>query len=179
MRRLARGGDGALSGAARGVAFLWALLIGFPLMFFGLGMAVDFTRVIIAEREMATATHAAALAAAYQFNPGRATINAPNARAAAIETMCVAREQGAIRLSDPGMAHTAGCTFGGGSVSARVTLPSPTTVTVTTTYRLKNMILLSYFDVGSSDQSVTRSASVCDPRNASGATGGFCTRPAD
>ena len=178
MRRLTRTSHGVANRRARGVAFMWVLLIGFPLMFFGLAMAVDFTRVIMADRQMSTATHAAALAGAYQFNPGKATINAPNARAAAIETLCSAREHGATSLAEPGSSGRTSCPLGGGSVAATVTALSPTSVRVTTTYTVDDLLLLSYFDGKNPQREISRTAAICDPRDPAGATGGYCTRPA-
>lgn len=177
MRRLTRNSHGVANRWARGVAFMWVLLIGFPLMFFGLAMAVDFTRIIMADRQMATATHAAALAGAYQFNPGKATINSANARMAAVETLCVAQEQGSVTLAEPGNAGLTPCPLGGGAVAAKVALIDAQTVRVTTTYAVENLLLLSYFDGDNPDRQISRTAAICDPRDTGGATNGYCTRP--
>lgn len=177
MRRLRPSGHGRRR-RARGVAFLWTLLIGFPLMFLGLAMAVDFTRVIITGRDMATATHAAALAAAYQFVPGEAEINPQAAQAAAVETMCVAQDQGGTQGTSPGQTWSVPCPFGG-ATSMHVSVTSPTTVQVTTNYTIDDLLLLSYFDYGTVEQTVTRTAAVCDPRDDTGPTDGYCVRPAN
>lgn len=177
MRRLTRNTQGVANRWARGVAFMWVLLIGFPLMFFGLAMAVDFTRVIMADRQMATAAHAAALAGAYQFNPGKATINAAAARSAAIETLCASSEQGATDLAVPGSRGLTTCPLGGGSVAATVAVVDTTAVRVTATYSVENLLLLSYFEGDNPERRVSRTAAICDPRDATGATGGYCTRP--
>lgn len=177
MRRLVRDHTGRVRAGVRGIAFLWTILIALPLMFFGLAMAVDITRVVMAGREMSTATHASALAAAYQFNTGAATIHPTRARQAAVETMCVAVEHGAIKNAVPARTGTTPCVFGGGPVAVNVTLVSPQVVQVSARYRVDNLLLLSYFDYGTVDQEVTRTAAVCDPRDRSGPTGGYCTRP--
>lgn len=175
MRRLRRA-DAARANPLRAVAFVWTLLIAFPLMFFGMAMAVDFTRVVIVGRHMATATHASALAAAYQFEPGRARIAPVPAAAAAVETMCVAQDQGATSGAAPGDAWPVACPQGG-SASVHVQVVSPTTVRVTSSYRVEHLLLLGYFGYGDVDQTVTRTAAVCDPRNPAGPTDGFCVRP--
>lgn len=160
----------------RGIAFVWTLLVVFPLMLFGLGMGVDFTRVIITGRDMATATHAAALAAAYQFEPGAARISPEQALGAAVETMCVAQQVGAVDGTSPGASWTVACP-GGGTTSVRVQVDSPTTVRVSVNYRVEDLLLLDYFGYDDVEQTVTRTAAVCDPRDATGPTAGYCVRP--
>lgn len=177
MRRLVLNDSGLRRTWTRGAAFMWALLIAFPLMFFGLALAVDMSRVIIAGREMSTATHAAALAAAYQFNTGEATINPSKARQAAQETLCVARgHQGLKNTEPPHDSATVGCQYGG-RVSVTTRLLDSRTVEVTSRFRVSNLLLLDFFNGQDSDQSVTRTAAVCDPRDTAGPTGGYCARP--
>ena len=176
MRRVVRTESGLVRRGARGIAFLWTLLIGFPLMFLGLAMAVDFTRMVIAEREMSTATQAAALAAAYQFTPGEATIDPARAQLAGVETMCVANSVGETHNASPSTSWRAACPHGG-QASVRVEMLSTTEVQVTSWYTVPNLLFLSYFGSSATEQKVTRSAAVCDSRDASGPTGGYCQRP--
>lgn len=175
MRRLVRT-EGAERRGARGAAFMWVLLIAFPLMFFGLSMAVDFTRVVIAGRQASTATQAAALSAAYQFVPGEARLDAVAARTAAIETVCVAQDEGALSLSDPGDGRVL-CPSVGDSVAVAVRMVNSSTVEVSTSYRVSGLLLLRYFSYGDVDQVSTRTAAICDPTDTSGPTGGYCSRP--
>jgi Flp pilus assembly protein TadG len=177
MRQLSPTAHGAIRSrrGARGVAFLWFLLIGMPLMFFGTAMGVDFTRIVLGHREVATATHAAALAAAYQFTPGEATIDKDAAHAAAVETMCTASRERVMHVATP-PTEAPSC-VGGGQVSVTTRFPTVSSVEVTSQYHVAGLLLMSYFGYGDSVQSVTRTAAVCDPRNASGPTGGNCARP--
>lgn len=178
MRRLSRTHAGPFRRATRGVAFMWTILIAMPLMFFGLSMAVDFTRVILAGREMRTATHAAALAGAYQFQPGRAELDRAAARFAARETMCVSQQFG-VKNAVAASAGGSPCGPGFSSVSMTMTFPTASTMQVTTRYRVDGLLLLKYFDGEDSEYSVTRTAAVCDPRDSSGPTAGYCVRPPD
>lgn len=160
----------------RGAVLTWTTVITIPTLFFAIGLAVDFTRIIIADREMATATHAAALAGAYQFDPGKRTINASNAKAAAQETLCVSQKQGAIRNSSPGASGRTACPQGG-SIAASIAVQNRDTVRVTSRYRVNNIMMFSLFGVTQKDRTVVRSATVCDPQSTTGPTSGYCTRP--
>lgn len=176
MRHLVRDERGVARRSTRGVAFMWTILVAMPLMFFGLSMAVDFTRIIMAGREMRTATHAAALAGAYQFTPGKATLNAVAANDAAVETMCVTVDQGAIKNAVPGDSVVTPCSSGQ-AVSVTTKLLTTSTIQVTARYRVDDLLLVKYFDYGQQEHVVSRTAAVCDPSDTSGPTNGFCTRP--
>lgn len=178
MRRVARDSSGSLRRSARGVAFLWTIVIAMPLMFFGLSMAVDFTRIILANREVSAATYAAALAGAYEFNSGQDTINLTRASAAARETLCVSFQQGAVKDAVPGERARAACA-GGGSIAASVRLPTESSVEVTSSYRVDGLLLMKYFGYSEEDTVIRRTAAVCNPSDPSGPTAGYCTRPQD
>ena len=175
----------------RAVAFLYFTIVAMPLIFFSAAAAVDFTRIIIAAREVSNATAAAALAGAWQMEAGQASVNPTDATTAAVETYCAAERAGATHLSSPvGPARTCA---GGGRAAVTVTLRDYrataggytaggyTTVEVTSRYRVDDLIFFSYFGGGSAFEGppVTRSASVCVPGDTDGATQGFCQRPAD
>lgn len=175
----------------RAVAFLYFTLVAMPLIFFAAASAVDFTRIIIASREVSNATAAAALSGAWQMETGKASVNSSEAVAAAVETYCVAQRSGAVHLSSP-LEATAACP-GGGPASVRVALKDyrataggltsagPTTVEVTTRYQVDDLIFFSFFGAGRSFEGppVTRSASICVPGDTEGVTQGYCQRPTD
>lgn len=160
----------------RGAVLTWTTVITIPTLFFAIGLAVDFTRIIVADREMATATHAAALAGAYQFDEGKRTINASRAQAAAKETLCVSKQHGALRNSDPGRSGRSTCPQGG-SIAASVSVQNRDTVRVTSRYQVNNLVMFSLFGVQEKERSVVRAATICDPQSTTGPTSGYCTRP--
>lgn len=175
MQRLVRPG-GVGSRWLRGAAFLWTVVVTVPVMFFAIGLGVDLTRIIMADREVSTAVHAAALSGAYQFNLGKVTLNAGRAKSAAQETMCVTQKNGGLSKSSAATRGRVGCS-GGEPVSAAVVLKGSQTVRVTSTYRVEGLVMLKWFGVSNEDRSVWREATVCDPRESSGPTSGFCARP--
>lgn len=167
---------------AIGATFLWFGLIGMPALFFGAAMAVDFTRIIIAGREMHNALQAAALAGAYQFqdfsNGGDPTkVDATGARLAAHQTLAVAVQSGELHLTTMTV---------GQAEQVPVTLTSGgTSVVVRTTYSVDGLVfsdlLANIFGSGrgaaNSGYQATATAFVCDPAVRTGPTQGFCVRP--
>lgn len=177
MRQLVRDQAGMTHWWVRGAAFLWTVVVTVPVMFFSLGLAVDLTRMIMADRQVATAAHSSALAGAYQFVPGRATLHSGRAKSAAQETMCVTQSHGGLEKVTAASKGRINCS-GGGRVSAAVTVNTSTNkVRVTSTYRVEGLLVLRWFGVDSRDRTVWREATVCDPRDTKGPTSGYCTRP--
>lgn len=175
----------------RGVAFLYFTLVVIPIVFFSAAAAVDFTRIIIAGRETSNAAAAAALAGAWQMEDSVAAVNSSEAVSAAVETYCYAQQVGATHLAEPAGAGQA-CS-GGGRADISVELKDFrttngglnaggfTTVEVTARYKVPNLVFFSFFGAGRSFEAnpVTRSASICVPGDATGATQGNCQRPVD
>lgn len=180
MRRLQAPGY-TRRGVAAGVTFLYFVLLAVPVFFFGSALAVDFTKAVIAARQVANATQAAALAGAQQYRFGEATVDLAAAKAAAADTFCTAQANrqmayatgigSGLSCSDGSVAHIS-VTGSGGSGNA-VTL-----VTVTAQYQVDGMLFTRFFGESAYVANpITRSAAVCVPGQAGGPTGGYCARP--
>lgn len=156
----------------RGIAMLWFMAITVPVMFAGLGMAVDVTRITLAYRQMSMAADAAALAGAQQFAPDKAYLDTGAAHAAAVDSLCYSARVGAMPQARAGNSNQLQC--GAGSASGTISA-NTARVQVTANYRVPDLMFLGYFGVmQGKDSSVTRTAQVCVP----GATAlGACVRP--
>jgi Flp pilus assembly protein TadG len=134
------------------------MLVGIPLLFIGAGMAVDFTRVVVAARQVSNATEASALAGAFQFQPGKAQLDLPQARSIALDTYTRAQQAGQMPLA---------------SNQSTAVSASATQVTVTTTYDVPALGFLHYFGVQFHGLQISRTAYVC----LAGTTSSECARP--
>lgn len=158
------------------------LLVLMPIMFIGLAMAADFTRMIISARQVSNSAGAAALAGAFQFRPGTTTVDETQATAAAVETYCRAEATGALKLSSPaGPSHISCPAADAGAPAAPISvtfLNEDTTVQVTATYHVTGLLFVKYLTGGGDfTGTVIRQAQVCDPRASNGPTNGYCVRP--
>lgn len=171
---------------ARGVALTYFALIGMPTLFFGAGMAVDFTRIIISARQVSNAAQAAALAGAQQFTVNDASINVPRAVSAATETYCLAKSAGALSLSSNGTSGARACPGAlAGQQATIVVKPmrvpdgAAVGVDVTARYRVTDLLFAGFFTDPNAgpDSSVTRTATLCIPGVATGPTNGYCAHP--
>lgn len=171
---------------ARGVAFVYFALLGLPAFFFGAGLAVDFTRIIIAHRQVANVAQAAALSGAQQFTTDAATLNTSLAVAKASETYCAAQQSGALSLSSGAGSTGVRCTGMYAGAPATITVATAkdrtgaaTTVDVTARYRVTGLIFTGFFgaDRSLTADPVTRSATICVPGDVTGPTNGFCAHP--
>lgn len=172
----------------RGATFVYFALIAIPVMWFGSAMAVDFTRIVIAHRQVANATQAAALAGAQQFVVDAAEIDPEKSRVAARETYCVAVAAGQLPMVQA-RGTSSSCVRGEGRVALTVTpiasgtsptgTPTYMQVEVTSRYRVTGLLFGSFFGAKSTYDAdpVTRSAAICLPGVATGPTNGFCAKP--
>lgn len=186
MISLHRGRYRRLKRTAAGVAFIYFTLLGIPVVFFGAGLAVDFTRIVVAQREVTNAVQAAALAGAEQYVPNEVAVDFPAARTAAVNTYCVAQSDGVMRLSTPS-GPTTSCQNVGGS--AAVTIEpiyssngsggTVVGVTVTARYTIKDLVFSNYFTGSRTAEAdpIVRSATLCIPGAADGPTNGYCVHP--
>lgn len=146
---------------------LFFIMIGLPVIWFSGALAVDFVRVLAAQREASQMADAAALAGAAQFLPNNADapyqesfqLDEPTARRIAEETIveAVAAGMGGQLAVDT---VTVDITPAGGG--------APATVTVTLNYTVSDLLLLMLADDLNEDSeivdgSITRSAYVCVP----------------
>lgn len=148
---------------AKAVGAVWFTIVALPVMFFAAGLAIDFTRLIVASHEVVTVANAAALGGAQEFTPGDSTLDEPAAESAAQATFEQSRADGVLRLTS--------------SATAAVDTTS-SSVTVAVSYHINDLLFIRYF-LGSGDfaNTISRTASVCVPGQVTGPTGGFCTRP--
>lgn len=174
MRRLGPR-SAALRAGKRGAAFVWFCLVAIPVLFFALAMAVDFTRVILAGRQVGTATQAAAIAGAYQFKPGVAELDTGAAASVAADTYCWSAEVGGTPLVRTD--STDSCS--GAKASARLeVLATSSSVRVTAHYQVKGLLVMDFFTSGGyHPPEVTREATICSSQDPTGPTGGNCYRP--
>ena len=176
---LVRGRASTRARIAAGATFLYFGLIGLPALFFGSAMAVDFTRIIVAAREMHNAAEASALAGAYQFSTvgDPTTLDPAQAKSAAQDTLCTAARAGQLHLTTFTCADAQ-------SMTPRLSADR-TTVTVTVNYAVDGLIfvdtLSSMFGDDRGDTlggyQVSAKAFVCNPAAANGPTQGYCVRP--
>lgn len=185
MRRLRPPASPRALAAWRGITFLYFVLLAIPTFFVAAGFATDFTRIIIANRQVANATQAAALAGAQQYLPDTQGLDANKARAASVETYCVAQRSGETYLSTPASTSTHSCARGN-PVSLDVKLPTIIaadgtslyqTVSVTSHYTVNGLIFVNFFGLSPNTNvlNVTKTASICIPGNTDGPTNGYCT----
>jgi Flp pilus assembly protein TadG len=149
----------------KGAVMLWFVLIQLPVLFFALGMTVDFTRIYIAHRQVANASQAAAQAGAQQISPtlsaaGTPVLNQPAAQSVAIDTINRAEGANAIRTASSNPLVTVTTTA--------------TTITVKMTYQPSNLMFANIFSTPTT--TVTSTAFICVPGQ-SGATQGYCATP--
>jgi Flp pilus assembly protein TadG len=134
-------------------------------LFFALGMTVDFTRIYIAHRQVANATQAAAQAGAQQISTSLSAantpvLNQPAAQAAALDTVNRVESANAIRTVSPN--------------PTVVISTTAQTITVKITYQPADLLFSNTF--GTPTTTVTSTAFVCVPGQA-GATQGYCATP--
>lgn len=175
----------------RGVMFTYFSLIALPVVLFSLAIAVDFTRIIVANRAVGNAVDSAAAAAAWEFVPGTVGLDRTTAREAAIETLCAAKGADAMpNISDTGSSIVT-CD-NGETISIDVTfnanqstwggLPAdgnPTVAQVSAPYKVSGLIFFPLFTgSGSETGRVSRVAEVCVPGDQqSSSVQGNCSRP--
>jgi len=145
----------------KGAMLLWFVLVQIPVMFFVLGMTVDFTRLYVAHRQAVNLAQAAAQAGSQQIALNSTSLNQSAAVAAADGTWTFANTVNAAPLLNSGanMGVTA----------------TQQTVTVTITYTVKGLIGFGVFPT--SKTTVTASAFVCLPGQSTGPTSGYCATP--
>lgn len=173
--------------ARRGVAFIYFSLLAIPSFFFGAGLACDFTRIIIANRQMSNASQAAALAGAEQFQKDTNGLNKQAAINAAVDTFCRAMSDGGVRYSTPSGSSTPciGVSMRTAPITVTVTNASGgptgplTLVTVTANYKINGLTFTSWFTGSHSMQPkpIVHTARVCIPNDPTGPTHGMCAGP--
>ncbi|MGZ4639142.1 MAG: pilus assembly protein TadG-related protein [Actinomycetes bacterium] len=177
--------------SARGAGFIWFTLIALPFAMLSLALSTDFTRSVMVGHQMRNVADAAAVAAAWQIQPGTAVLDEDRATAAALDTVCAYTGQVAgVEASPEHVTETDGCAHG---MSADVVFDDENdpsngygtgyrSVTVTVYYSIPNLIFPAYFggfDNAFSDVMAQKTAVVCIPGDTSNFTGGNCVRPAD
>jgi Flp pilus assembly protein TadG len=178
-----------------GVTVIYFALIALPALWFGAALSVDLTRVIIANHEIAVAAEAAALAGAYQFQPGEDYLNTAQAQAVATQTFCAAQAAGVTHLTvNATGVRGLNCTglLSGAKATISVSVitapegPGPTEVSVTAQYKVPGLLFVRLFGASGTYVSpgITEYAAVCipgqqnDPETGAFATG-YCARPTD
>ena len=172
-----------------GVGFIWFTLIAMPVLLLAMAFSADFTRIIMTGHAMSNATDAAAIAAAWEFQPGTLVLDRSRATRAARETFCAAAGQVGGQEAVPERSSAEDCdepisvdvTFSDYTSADTATRPGRgyTTVAVTGRYQVTGTIFFAYFggDREFEAPPVTQRASVCLPGDATNYTGGFCARP--
>ncbi len=161
-----------LSRPQRGGAILFFILFAWPLVFLSGALAGDSTRIISEARSVSNATEAAAVAGVQQYLPNSARVNPATYNAAVRGLIDTSVENGSLEvevISVSSRLYNNG--YGGDRVS------------VTVGYRIPDLLFSEILSAltGSrafgTEYSVTRSADICVPGQAAGATGGNCIRP--
>lgn len=151
---------------------LWFACVTIPVLFFSAGISVDLTRIVVAKREASNLASAAAVAGAYQFEPGKPYLDRERAKAEAERTWEYGRRAGdsnAARLLERG--ERVRVDLGGSYFS-------PTVVEVRVDYTISDLLFTRYFlQEDEFDYSLTRRAFVCVPEEAEDPTAGYCVRP--
>jgi len=88
------------------VTFIYFALIMLPVLAFSASLAVDFTQIIVAKRQVANTAQAAALAGAQQFIPDTPYVDSAWAKTEAIRTYCLGAQRGTMKLSQATAAAT-------------------------------------------------------------------------
>lgn len=151
----------------RAVATLYFVLIGLPFLFFGGGLAVDFTRYVVGARQVSNAAEAAAQAGALQFRDFEIAIDESQGRAMALEAFNHSVAAGQTRIAIIN------------DVYSEVDY-SGTTVSVTVTYQIPTLGFLNLFLPGAGAESlvVFRQAELC-LADQTVYTSGYCARPSE
>lgn len=133
---------------ARGAVMLYFVLIALPLCMLGFSMVGDFASSIVAHRQVSNAAESAALAGAYQFQPGTMEVNPGDAVSAALDLYNTANAENVTRMAT--------------DEHPKVTVEDDnTTVVVTVDYRVPWLGFAKWFGAGENLQTVVRSASLC------------------
>ena len=183
MTRIARA-NLVRRGAAGAATFVYFVLLALPTLTFSAGLAVDFTRIIIATRQVNNAAQAAALSGAQQFIANTQYIDAQGAKAAAERTYCVAITSGATSLSSATGGAGISCP-GGSAASIEVTtidagyqngVAAASAVNVHASFHVTGLVFTNFWGMGSTfdPAPVDKSAQVCVPGDNGGPTNGFC-----
>lgn len=158
---------------AGGAVFVYFVLLALPAIWFGAALGVDFTRTIVAGRQMRSAAQAAALSGAYQWQNGETggdptKLDATSAMAAATETLC--------RAADAGVTHLTNFDCNGDTFDVSVS-PDGTKVTVKVNYQVSGLVFVGLMaGSGTVGDEVSATSFVCNPA-LDGPTQGFCVRP--
>lgn len=190
---------------ARAAMMLFIILVGLPMLFFGGAIAVDYTRIVIAQRQASQLADAASLAGTMQVVPNDP--DDPNTNSSDLLTENLTLEEGRgtylsaenqaleflNRLDGPNTADAANrLTIE--SVTAKVVQQAsagdgPSTLEVTIEWRIDGLVFLGFLSewFGNGDNirggTTTRSSFVCEPADDGADTTnsptylGRCARP--
>lgn len=173
---------GAARRTRRAVGFLWFCIVTIPVLFFSAGLAVDFTKIIVADREARNLVDAAATAGAYQFQPGKPWLHPTNAKKAAEDLWKWGTDHPSMNSNQNAAPML---TLIEGKTVPKVTFnpvkpgqTGPTQITVTVEYQVNDLMFIKYF---TSESTLVGNASatafVCNPSVTTDYTAGYCIRP--
>jgi len=182
------------------VTFIYFALVMLPVLTFSASLAVDFTTIIVAQRQVHNTAQAAALAGAQQFIVNSPYLDSSKAKAEAARTYCLGAWRGTMLLSqappksvprvpptscpppskkgaEASVAVTTSCTVGTGCPAG-----AANKISVTATFHIPNLvftklaIMLLGIPTTATDTGfkIGESAAVCISSVADGSTNGFC-----
>lgn len=157
----------------RAAALLWFLIVALPLMYLGMALAVDVARIVMVSGQAANVAEASAVAGAFQFRTGTATLDRTAARNVGMTLAQLSYSGGNVNgsLASVPDVRVLSNSYG----TERVTVTVRTSVD---TVLLGTVLNLLSGDPGATTitLSATRSADVCIP-NRYTPTAGYCARP--
>lgn len=174
-------------GLHQGVGFVWFTLIAMPMALFSMGLATDFTRLVMAGHQMRNVADAGAVAGAWQTQVGQVVLEEPEAIAAAEGTVC--RYWSEIRGVSPSRtgAPVPNCSQTVTMTTTLIDENDPTLefpgngyrgVEVSVEYEVRDLLIPSYFGIADdfTDGVATKTARVCIPGDTDGFSNGYCDR---
>ena len=178
--------SGVRDGRHRGAVLLFFVIVCIPIIMIALMLAVDISRIYLAHRQVGNVAQAAALAGAWQLEPGTTTVSDTIAAREMTDLVKYSTSQGSTSLASgvqmvgassdgrltTGVEHAAASAGGADRVTAVLSFEVPDLLFYPVLVRL----------FGSSPQTVifdaSSSASVCIPgAEGSQNTGGVCAHP--